>query len=91
MHGALDYFRRAEQRQPGTRSEVLLALAYQHLKQFDQANRYLEMAKQRSPNNPEVQRSLAGYLPGDAETMPKPSRRSSPFAIPGQTYLAELA
>ena len=60
--GALDYFRRAEQHQPGTRSEVLLALAYQHLKQFDQANRYLEIAKHRSPDNPDVQRSLAGYF-----------------------------
>jgi tetratricopeptide (TPR) repeat protein len=59
--GALNYFRRAEQIQPGTRSEVLLALCYQRLKQFDQANRYLEMAKHRSPDNPEVQRSLAGF------------------------------
>jgi tetratricopeptide (TPR) repeat protein len=60
--GALNYFRRAEEIQPATRSEVLLALCYQHLKQFDQANRYLEMAKHRSPNNPEVQRSIAGYF-----------------------------
>jgi tetratricopeptide (TPR) repeat protein len=61
-NGALGYFRKAEQAQPGTRSEVLLALSYQHLKQFDQANRYLEMAKRRSPDNPDVQRSLAGYF-----------------------------
>jgi tetratricopeptide (TPR) repeat protein len=60
--GALDYFRRAEQQRPSTRSEVLLALCYQHLKQLDLANRYLEMAKRRSPDNPEVQRSLAGYF-----------------------------
>jgi tetratricopeptide (TPR) repeat protein len=60
--GALNYFRRAEQLQPATRSEVLLALCYQRLKQFDQANHYLEMAKHRSPNNPEVQRSLAGFF-----------------------------
>ena len=60
--GALNYFRRAEQMQPATRSEVLLALCYQRLKQFDQANRYLEMAKHRSPDNPEVQRSLAGFF-----------------------------
>jgi tetratricopeptide (TPR) repeat protein len=59
--GALDYFRRAEQAKPGTRSELLMALSYQHLKQFDRANHYLEMAKQRAPNNPEVQRSLAGF------------------------------
>ena len=28
---------------------------------MDQARHYLDMAKQRAPNNPEVQRSLAGY------------------------------
>lgn len=59
--GALSYFHRAEQLKPGTRSEVLMALSYQHLKKFDQANHYLELAKSRAPDNPEVQRSLAGY------------------------------
>ena len=58
---AIDVLTRAEQLQPAARSELLLALSYQHLKQFDQANRYLELAKQRAPNNPEVQRSMAGY------------------------------
>ena len=61
-NGALGYFHRAEQMQPGMRSELLMALSYQHLKQFDQANRYLDMAKKRAPNNPEVQRSLAGFF-----------------------------
>src|SRR5580700_10056853 len=59
--GAINVLGRAERTEPGTRSELLLALSYQHLKQFDQANHYLEMAKQRDPNNPEVQRSMAGY------------------------------
>ena len=59
--GAIDMLGRAERTEPDTRSELLLALSYQHLKQFDQANHYLELAKQRAPNNPEVQRSLAGY------------------------------
>ncbi len=58
---ALGYFKKAEQAQPSTRAEVLTALAYQHLKQFDQANRYLDLARHRSPDNPEVQRTLAGY------------------------------
>lgn len=61
-NGALGYFHRAEQMQPGMRSELLMALSYQHLKQLDQANRYLEMAKKRAPNNPEVQRSMAGFF-----------------------------
>lgn len=59
--GALDWLNKAERIQPGARSELLLAMAYQHLKQMDQANHYLEMAKHRDPNNPDVQRSMAGY------------------------------
>ncbi len=58
---AVQYLGKAEQVQPGTRSELLLAIAYQHQKQFDQANRYLELARKRTPDNPDVQRSLAGY------------------------------
>jgi tetratricopeptide (TPR) repeat protein len=52
---------RAEQYSPDARSELLMALACEKLKQFDQANRYLEMAKKRAPNNVEVLRSLAGF------------------------------
>jgi tetratricopeptide (TPR) repeat protein len=59
--GALDWLHRAERLKPDARSEVLLAISYEHLKQMDQANHYLELAKRRDPNNPDVQRSLAGY------------------------------
>ncbi len=58
---ALDVLGRAEQMQPGARSELLLALAYEHQKQLDLASRYLELAKRHAPDNPDVQRSLAGY------------------------------
>lgn len=58
---ALDWLGRAEGIRPGARSELLLALSYQHLKQMDLANQYLELAKRRAPDNPDVQRSLAGY------------------------------
>src|SRR5579863_435476 len=58
---ALDVLGRAEQIQPSARSELLMALAYQHQKQPDLASRYLELAKRRDPDNPDVQRSLAGY------------------------------
>ena len=58
---ALDVLGRAEQFQPGARSELLMALAYEHQKQLDLASRYLEMAKRHAPDNPDVQRSLAGY------------------------------
>lgn len=52
---------RAEQIQPAARTELLMALSYQHLKKYDMANRYLEAAKKRAPNDPDVQRSLAGF------------------------------
>ena len=58
---ALGPLERAERLQPAARSELLLALAYQRMKQFDDAKRYLEIAKKRSPNNLEVLRSLAGF------------------------------
>jgi tetratricopeptide (TPR) repeat protein len=58
---ALDWLGRAERSQPSARSELLIALAYQHLNQMDLASRYLEMATRRDPNNPDVQRSMAGY------------------------------
>ncbi|MGH9503240.1 MAG: tetratricopeptide repeat protein [Terriglobales bacterium] len=58
---ALTALRRAEQGQPSARLELLLALCYRHLNQPDQAGHYLELARQRAPNDPEVQRSMAGY------------------------------
>ncbi|MGA9464460.1 MAG: tetratricopeptide repeat protein [Terracidiphilus sp.] len=58
---AIEYLSKAESLQPGERSELLLALAYQQTKQSDLANHFLEMAEHRDPNNPEVRRSMAGY------------------------------
>jgi predicted Zn-dependent protease len=58
---AVDWLNKAERLQPDARSELLLALSYQQLKQMDLASRYLDMARHRAPNNPDVQRSLAGY------------------------------
>lgn len=58
---ALDWLGRAERIQPDARSELLMAISYQHLKQMDLANRYLELAKRRAPDNPDVQRSMAGF------------------------------
>ncbi|MGH9587603.1 MAG: tetratricopeptide repeat protein, partial [Acidobacteriaceae bacterium] len=60
-NGALGWLRKAEQTRPGARSELLLAMCFQRLNQMDQAKHYLNLAKQRAPNNPEVLRSLAGY------------------------------
>jgi tetratricopeptide (TPR) repeat protein len=58
---AIDSLEKAERLQPGARSELLLSLCYQQTKQMDQANHYLQLAERRAPNDPDVQRSLAGY------------------------------
>lgn len=58
---ALKPLQRAEQTRSDARSELLIALAYERLNQFKEAERYLDLAKHRSPDNPEVVRSLAGF------------------------------
>jgi len=59
---ALDALGRAERAHPDARSELLMAMCYEHQKKLDLANRYLEAAKKHAPDNPEVQRSMAGYF-----------------------------
>lgn len=58
---ALQTLGTAERMAPSARTEVLLAIGYQHQKNLDEAGHYLNLAKHRAPNNPEVERSLAGY------------------------------
>lgn len=58
---AVDSLGKAERQAPGARPELLLAITYERLNQMDQANHYLQMAKSRAPNNPDIERSLAGY------------------------------
>jgi tetratricopeptide (TPR) repeat protein len=60
-NSAIDWLQKAERMQPGARSELLLSLCYQELKQPDQAESFLHLAQRRAPNDPEVQRSMAGY------------------------------
>ena len=60
-NGAADALGRAERVHPDARSELLMAICYEHEKNFDLANKYLEAAKKRAPDNPDVGRSLAGY------------------------------
>lgn len=59
---ALEALSRAERAHPDARSELLIAICYEHEKKLDLANQYLEAAKKRAPGNPEVQRSMAGYF-----------------------------
>ncbi len=58
---AIQWLLKAEALHPDGRSELLLAICYQNKKQLNLAERYLEMAKRRAPNDPDVERSLAGY------------------------------
>ncbi len=58
---AVDLLKRAESLQASPRSELMLARAFQHLKQPDASQRYLEEAKARAPNDPEVLRAVAGF------------------------------
>ena len=61
-NSALDALMRAERYHPDARSELLIAICYEHEKKPDLANKYLEAARKRSPDNPEVQRAMAGYF-----------------------------
>lgn len=58
---AVDALSRADRFHPDARSELLMAICYEHDNKLDLANKYLEGAKKRAPDNPEIQRSLAGY------------------------------
>ena len=60
-NSAVDALSRSEQIHPDARSELLMAICYEHEKNFDLANKYLEEARKHSPDNPEVQRSMASY------------------------------
>lgn len=59
--GAADWLQEAERIRPDARSEVLLAICFEQLKQPDQASHYLEMAQHRAPGNVDVLRSAAGF------------------------------
>jgi tetratricopeptide (TPR) repeat protein len=87
---AITVLRRSDQIQPSARAELLMALSYQHLKQFDQANRCLQLAKSKAPNDPEVQRSIAGFY---RETGNYPAAIAALKALPHKSpdEIAELA
>ncbi len=87
---ALDWLHRAERIQPDARSELLLAMSYQHLKQMDRASHYLDLAKQRAPNNPDVQRSLAGYYRAMGN-YPAAIAALKSIRRPNSSVIAELA
>ena len=57
---SLELLRRADMLQTSAHSDLLIAHAYQRLSQPDEAAHYLNRAKARSPNDPEVLRAVAG-------------------------------
>ena len=59
-HQALDYLQRAETLAPTAHTDLLIAHAYERLGQMDEFSKYLQRARQRSPNDPEVLRAVAG-------------------------------
>ncbi len=88
--GALEWLNRAEHVTPTAQSELLLAVAYEHLKQLDQASHYLELARSRSPNNPDVERSLAAYY-RDTGNFDKAVEALMAIRNPRPDAIAELA
>lgn len=93
--GALETLGTAERFHPGARAELLLAISYEHTKQLDMARRYLDMAKARTPNNPDVQRSLGGYYRetgnyGDAIAALKSIRSPRPDVVAELAYTYQL-
>jgi tetratricopeptide (TPR) repeat protein len=59
---SLGYFSRAEAVKPDARTELLTARAYQRLGQQSEALQWLDRARNRAPNNPDVLRAVASYL-----------------------------
>jgi tetratricopeptide (TPR) repeat protein len=92
---AIDALDKAERLQPGARSELLLALCYQQTKQADQAKHYIELAERRAPNDPDVQRTMAGQyrdMGMDAEAIAalKSIRNPKPDVTAELAYTYEL-
>ncbi|HEX4286323.1 MAG TPA: tetratricopeptide repeat protein [Terracidiphilus sp.] len=92
---AVNWLLKAERMRASARSELLLALAYQQTNQADLANKYLELAEHRDPNNPEVQRSMAGYFRdvgkyADAITALKSIRNPKPDVVAELAYTYQL-
>jgi tetratricopeptide (TPR) repeat protein len=87
---ALELLRRADQLQDSPHTDLLIAHAYDHLGQRDEANRYLNRARARGPQDPEVLRAVAGQYRDQGEY---DQAISSLEAVPGRSIdvQAELA
>ncbi len=89
------WLRRAESMRANARAELLLALSYEHLKQMSLAGHYLDLAKHRNPDDPDVQRSLAAYYRetgsyAQAITALKSIRNPKPDVVAELAYTDQL-
>ena len=57
---SLQLLQKADAVQPSAHTDLLIAHAYEHLGQTEEAARYLNRAKNRAPRDPEVLRAVAG-------------------------------
>ena len=87
---ALDALDRVERYLPDARSELLMAICYEHEKKLDLAKKYLEAAQKRAPDNPEIQRSLAGYF-REVAKYPEAIAALTSIRHPSPDVTAELA
>ena len=92
---ALDALNRAERAHPDARPELLMGICYERLKRMDMANHYFDLAKRHAPDNPEVQRSMAGYFRemgkyGEAIDALKSIRNPKPDVLAELAYTYQL-
>jgi len=92
---AVNALGQAERAHPDARSELLLAISYERLKKPDLATKYLEAARKRAPDNPEVQRTMAGYYRqegkyGEAISALKSIKHPRPDVIAELAYTYQL-
>ncbi len=92
---AVDALEHAERAHPDARSELLMAICYERLKRLDLASRYFDLAKRHAPDNPDVQRSMAGYFRemgryADAIAALKSIRNPRPDVVAELAYTYQL-
>jgi tetratricopeptide (TPR) repeat protein len=87
---ALTYLQRAEAVQASTHTELLIASAYRRLHQPEQSRHFVELARNRSPHDPDVLRAIAGeYRDSGQYELAISTLQSIPAKTPG--ILTELA
>jgi predicted Zn-dependent protease len=86
---AIRPLQRAEGLKPTPRTELLLAVVFEHLNRMGEASHYLHMAEKRSPNNPDIERSLANFYTSSGDYA-KAITRLRAIKNPGSDVVAQL-